>query len=308
MPTGLIAPLSIICGMMVLAISDNFIWMVADKLSVWQFHAARAAMILPVIVLSMVLLKQAGTIRPKRPGAVAFRAFCTIMALMLYFAAIPAVGVSIAAAGLFTSPIFVVLISHLAFHEHIGWPRIAAMVLGFAGVCLVLGIGTEPIRIMAVAPMIGGALYAVNVVWTRRYCRQESAGALSFWNMAMFLAVGSAGTLATPWLAAAIGHIEGAGFATMSLVRPDFETLALVFAMGVAGALGMVFLAIGYRGAPSSYAALFDYSFLFWVPLFAWVLRGEVLSSMVAIGMGLIVLAGSLAVWDAPREIAEGQS
>ena len=53
MRTSLIPPLCIITAMMVLAISDNFIWMIADKMSVWQYHALRAALILPVMVAAI---------------------------------------------------------------------------------------------------------------------------------------------------------------------------------------------------------------------------------------------------------------
>ena len=110
-------------------------------------------LVLPLIVAALFLWGLADTIWPHRPIAVFTRSGCVITALMLYFAAIPAVSVSLAAAGLFTSPIFVVLISVAVFGERVGPRRLAAMVLGFVGVCLVLRIGTEPIRAMAVTPI-----------------------------------------------------------------------------------------------------------------------------------------------------------
>ncbi|MFK7945264.1 MAG: DMT family transporter, partial [Paracoccaceae bacterium] len=187
-------------------------------------------------------------------------------------------------------------VSILVFREKVSWQRVAGMFLGFAGVCLVLEIGTQPLRAMAIAPMLGGLLYGLNVIWTRRYCRQESAGALAFWNMAAFLILGGLGVLATPLMAGWLSHIEGTAFVTMPLQIPTFRELGIVAAMGLAGATGMVLLAKGYADAPSTYAALFDYSFLFWVPLFAWLLRGETLSTAIASGMALIILAGALAL------------
>ncbi|MEM1298813.1 MAG: DMT family transporter [Pseudomonadota bacterium] len=308
MRTSLIPPLCIITAMMLLAISDNFIWMIADKMSVWQYHAVRAAMILPLMFVVIAVVGQAGSIRVKRPAPVAARAFFTVSALMLYFAAIPAVGVSLAAAGLFTSPIFVVLVSMVIFREHVGWQRIAGVALGFLGVCLVLEIATQPLRAMAVAPMLGGLLYGLNVIWTRRYCREETPGALAFWNMFAFLLLGGAGMLAAPLMAGLIGHVEGTEFATMAVQVPTTEELAIVAAMGVAGATGMVLLAKGYASAPSTYAALFDYSFLFWVPFFAWLLRGELLNGSIATGMGLIILAGALgAQGSSATELSEAE-
>lgn len=303
--TTFMAPLAIITAMLLLALGDNFIPAVAGEMSVWQYHALRASMILPLIVVAMSLWGLAGTIWPRRPLAVFTRSGCVITALMLYFAAIPAVSISLAAAGLFTSPIFVVLISVFAFGERVGPRRLAAMVLGFLGVCLVLGVGTEPLRPMAIAPMLGGAFYAVSVIWTRRYCQQESAGALAFWNMTGFLLAGALGMALTPWLAGSIGHIAGTEFATMPAALPSRPIFLVVLAMGVLAALGMVLLAYGYRSADPTFAGLFDYSFLFWAPLFAWVIRGETLSAVVGFGMALIVLAGWLALTGLERRAAE---
>ncbi|MFK7942283.1 MAG: EamA family transporter, partial [Paracoccaceae bacterium] len=119
---------------MALAISDNFIWMISDSMSVWQYHATRSAILLPLMALVLLPMGQFASLRVKRPGAVAARAIFTVTALILYFAAIPAVGVSLAAAGLFTSPIFVLLVSILVFREKVSWQRVAGMFLGFAGV------------------------------------------------------------------------------------------------------------------------------------------------------------------------------
>ena len=279
---ALSAALSIVAAMLILGISDNFIAAVSERMSLWQYHAMRSAMVMPLIVGAMALLGQARTLRPVAPGPVLLRSAFTVAAMILYFAAIPSVSVSLAAAGLFTSPIWVTVFSVVLFGERVGPRRIAALVLGFAGVCLVLKVGTEPLRPMLLAAVLGGAFYALSVIWTRRYCRAESVGALAFWNLALFFAVGVAGMALTPSLAAAVGHLEGTAFATMAAQPLDGESALVVLAMGGAGALGILLLARGYRGADPTFAALFDFSFLFWVPLFAWLLWGERLAPRLA--------------------------
>jgi drug/metabolite transporter (DMT)-like permease len=304
MRENLTAAVSIVTAMLILAISDNFIGLLAERMSVWQFHALRSAMVMPLIALVMLALGQAATLKPVRPGAVFARGSFTVTALLLYFAAIPAVSVSLAAAGLFTSPIWVTVFSVLFFGERVSPRRLAGLALGFIGVCLVLRIGTEPPRAMAIAPVLGGALYALGVIWTRRFCRQESVGALAFWSLGVFLATGLVGMALTPWIAAAVGHVEGTDFVIMPVQPVGAEDLTLVFALGGAGALGILLLARGYRGADPTFAALFDFSFLFWVPLFSWALWGERLAPSVALGMVLIVLSGLLAVSGMERRAA----
>lgn len=303
MRPSLVAPLSISFGMMLFAINDNFVATVSESMSVWQYHTMRSGLILPVMVLALILLGQGRSIWPVRPSAVFTRAVFTVSSLMLYFAAIPAIGVSLAAAGLFTSPIFVVLVSVFVFREGISALRLAGIALGFVGVCLVLEIGAAPLQPMALAPMLGGCLYALNVIWTRRYCQAESAGCLSFWNMSMFLLAGALGMALTPGISGLIGGIEGTEFATMDPNWPDRTATLILLAMGAGGAIGMACMAIGYRSAPSSYAALFDYSFLIWIPFFAWIFHGDILSLNMTAGIVLIILAGILALVSAPKEV-----
>lgn len=299
------AALSIVAGMMVLGVSDNFIAEIAGRMSLWQYHALRSAMVMPLIAAVMLAIGQGRTIRPVAPGAVLARSGFAVLALLTYFAAIPAVSVSLAAAGLFTSPIWVTLFSVVFFGERVGPRRIAGLALGFAGVCLVLRIGSEPLRVMAIAPVLGGAAYALSVIWTRRYCRQESAGSLAFWNLAVFLAAGLVGMAATPLLAAALAGVDGTAFATMPARALGTGSVLFVLALGGAGALGLVLLARGYRGADPTFAALFDFSFLFWVPLFSWLIWGERLPPQVGLGMALIVIAGWLAISGMERAAAE---
>lgn len=296
MRDNLRAALSISAGMLVLAASDNFIAEIAGRMSVWQYHVMRSGLVMPLIAAAMLAAGQCRTLWPRRPGAVLARSAFSVAALLVYFAAIPAVSVSMAAAGLFTSPIWVTLFSFAIFGERVGRRRLAGLALGFAGVCLVLRIGAEPLRAMAVAPMLAGAAYALGVIWTRRYCRDESAGALAFWQLAFFLAVGLAGIACAPWLAAGLAGVDGAGFMTMAPTTPGLHDTLLVLVLGGAGALGILLLALGYRSADPTYASLFDFSFLFWAPLFAWLIWGERLPPSVGVGMALIVVAGTLAI------------
>ncbi|MEM7191214.1 MAG: EamA/RhaT family transporter, partial [Pseudomonadota bacterium] len=96
-------PLAIVLAMLILAFGDNFVPLVADHMSVWQYHAMRAALMLPGMIAVMAVLGLMSKVRPVRPAAVIQRSSFVTIALVLYFSAIPAVSISLAAAGLFTS-------------------------------------------------------------------------------------------------------------------------------------------------------------------------------------------------------------
>jgi len=225
---------------------------------------------------------------------------------MMYFAALPAVSIAVAAAGLFTSPLWVAFFSAVLLGERVGPRRIMAAGMGFAGVCIVLGLGAQPIRPMALVAVAGGAFYALSVIWTRRRCAGETALCMSFWQFVGFILLGLCGLAALPLLGAAFAGVEGADFALRPWAEPDRGAVLLALLIGATGIAATTCIAVGYRSAESSFIGIFDFSFLIWAPLISWLLWGEVLSLRVGIGMALIVSAGILAMWSGRLRPARG--
>jgi len=154
----------IVGGTALIAVSDNFVSGIAAQMGLWQFHVIRSATVIPVAAVFALLTGQGASLRPVDPLHVTLRSLFGMGGLMIYFAALPAVGIAQAAAGLFTAPIWVVLISAAFFGERVGPRRFLGAALGFAGVCLVLGVGQAPVRPMALLAVAGGASWAMNVI------------------------------------------------------------------------------------------------------------------------------------------------
>ena len=287
----------IVFGTSLIALSDNFVAGVSREIGLWQFHAMRSAMVVPVAVAFAALIGQGRSLRPMAPGQVFLRSFFGMTALMMYFAALPAVGIAQTAAGFFTAPVWVAVISALVFGERIGPRRIAGIVLGFIGVCLVLGLGAQPVSPMALVAVSGGLFWALNVIWVRRYCAAETAVCLAVWQFVVLLGAGVVGLGLVPWLAEMFGDVPGSEFATTGWRVPSWSLAGAVFLIGLAGISATGCMAQGYRMGPASVMGLFDFSFLFWAPFFAWLVWGEVLDMRTAAGMVLIMIAGALAIW-----------
>jgi drug/metabolite transporter (DMT)-like permease len=296
-----IGALWIIGGTSLIALSDNFVAGVSREVGLWQFHVLRSAMVVPVAALAALAMGQARSLWPLAPGPVIARSLFGTAGLLMYFAALPAVGIAQTAAGFFTSPIWVVVLSALLFGERVGPRRIVGVAIGFAGVCLVLGVGAEPVEPMALVAVAGGACWALNVIWTRRHCLAESAVCLAVWQfLALFLA-GLAGLALVPWLGPLLEGVPGTGFAAMAWQPVGWATAGAVFLIGLAGIAATGCQAHGYMSGAASIMGLFDFSFLFWAPFFAWAIWGDVVSLRMAMGMGLIVTAGALAIWSGAR-------
>lgn len=292
----------IVAGMALVAVGDNYTSLVTEHMGLWQFHALRSAMVIPVALVFAWATGRLGSVWPASLRRVSERSLLSMAAMVMYFAALPAVGIAQAAAGLFTSPIWVVLVSAVFYGERVGARRIVAVALGFAGVCLVLEVGNQPIQPMALTAVGGGLAWALSVIWTRRHCLRESAACLAIWQFAALLLAGGAGLALSPWIVPVLSGIDGTEFVTQPIRATGGWILFVLFLIGIARISAAAFQAIGYQSGDASVVALFDFSFLFWAPFFAWVIWGDTVSQSMAAGMVLIVIAGALAIWSGNRE------
>jgi drug/metabolite transporter (DMT)-like permease len=173
----LAAALSVLVYSIVIGFTDNYVRVIAKDGGLWQFHATRTAMALVLLVAVAVLLGL--RLRPQRFHAVLARSAIHGTAMLIYFGALAFLPVAQVAAGLFTAPIFVLLIQRFVYGQEINPVQALAVTLGFAGVVIVLG--PEMLTgasLAAVLPVLAGALYAMGNIATREWCAQESAGTL----------------------------------------------------------------------------------------------------------------------------------
>ena len=270
--------LSILAGMAVIGLIDQFIVLLAEDSSVWTFVLVRTAMIW---ALALPFLRG---VRVRRWRGVAARSAAMGAALVIYFGALGFLSVAQAAAGLFTAPIWVLLLS-VAFGQRIGPVRIAAVLAGFAGVMLVLSPDPADLSPWLLLPVGAGALYGLGALATREWCAGETALALA---LATF-------TAQAAWAATALLFVPegGDGFVTRGFVWPD-RTVWIVCAVQAAGSLlAVVLLTRGYQLAPASLASVFEYSVLGFSALFAWLVWGQATGPLGLLGLGLIAASGA---------------
>ncbi len=276
----------------IIGFTDNFVRVIADQAGLWQFHATRTVMALTLLALAAPLLGL--RLRPVHLPSVVARSAIHGTAMVIYFGALGFLPVAMVAAGLFTAPIFVLLISRFVYGEPIGGLGILAVVLGFAGAVLVLGPEAwNGASLPALLPILAGALYALGNIATRRWCPEESAETLL---AGFFSALGIIGLLGS--LALFLFPIEAPpgpeGFLARGPVwpTPEFWFWTFVQAAGSLLAVGMMVRA--YQVAQATTVSVFEYVILPASAIWSWVIWGEVLDGLAILGMAMIVLAGIL--------------
>jgi drug/metabolite transporter (DMT)-like permease len=287
-------------GMGVVGFGDSFIPLIAAQSHVWQFHLIRGAMALALIGLVLWGAGRLGAARPKRFRAVALRSVVVTASMLLYYASLPMIPIAEVAAGLATSPIWVLALSAALFREPVGRVRLGAIALGFSGAMLILrpdASGVEPGALLALG---AGALYGTSILVTRRWCREEPTEAIVVGNFVMYALSGAVGSAALAGLGSP-SALAGAApflFAPWGAVTP---TLIGLIALNAAGAIAGIFLVTrGYQRTESSAAALFDYAFLISASFWGWALWGQSLDAQALLGAAMIVAAGAVIATAAP--------
>ena len=281
-----LAALSVLGGMATLGLTDNFVPYISERGSLWQFHMLRSIMAFGV--LGLIVALGFGALRPKRLGAVLGRSLFQAGAMLIYFGCLSVLPIGVVVAGLFTAPLFVVLISILFQGKTVGPFRWAAVGLGFVGALMVIRPDPDALNLVAFLPIVAGLLYAIGAVATRAWCEGEGTLTLTAGFFGMLGVFGTIGVLMMP-VDGPPGH---AGFVLRSWGPMDAQMLFWIAVQAVGSLLGIGLIFRGYQLGEATHVAVFEYSLLVFASFWAWVLWDQSVPLLGLVGMALIALAG----------------
>tara|TARA_B110000908_G_scaffold123492_1_gene144857 strand:+ start:17503 stop:18387 length:885 start_codon:yes stop_codon:yes gene_type:complete len=285
------AALCMIGAMVLLGFVDNYVAIIATEISVWQFLTVRAIMAVPLIgVLSMLGL---GTMRPQRLWAVAVRSVLVSVGLMLYFGSLAFMPIAQSLAGLFTSPIFVLLMTVVVLKQKIGPWRVLAVAVGFAGILLVLGLQQGAPGWVMLMPVAGGFFYAMGSLTTRILCAEESTISMLAGIMSMQWLIGVIALITLNiWSPAVPGGADG--FLLRGWVWPITSVFPYIVLQAFISVFGVFLLIRAYQWGEASQVSVLEYSIMIFGPFFGWLLMGQSITSTMIAGIALIIVAGGI--------------
>lgn len=281
---------AMLAAMAIIGVTDNAVPLMAETLGLGQFYLLRTLVALPIL---WGMSKMGfGSMMPRRFGAVTLRALLVAISMVFYFSAVALMPIAQALAGLFTSPIIIVVVSVLFMRLRIGMVRIAAVIGGFVGVLFVLQPDVTAFDWMILLPVAGGFFYALGSIVTGTMCKEESTVSMLFIYL---LAQGLIGALLLVGVEIWPLPVEqGAdGFVTRGWIWPVWEMSHLILLQGFAAVAGVFLITKAYQLGEASFVAVFEYSVLLVGPAIAWLVYGQVLNFAQMMGIALIVLAGS---------------
>ncbi|MEO0751409.1 MAG: DMT family transporter [Pseudomonadota bacterium] len=175
-------------------------------------------------------------------------------------------------------PLLAAALSGPFLGEYVGWRRWAAICVGFVGVVIILQPGSAVFDLAALVPLLGALMFATYGLLTRYAGRHDSAATSFFWT-----GVVGAGVMSCVgiwyWEPMSAGN-----WAWMGLLC-------------ITGALGHFTLIKCYELAEVSAVQPFAYFQLVFAAALGVLVFDEVIRTNVALGAGLVVVAGLFTLW-----------
>ena len=263
-----------VTGMLGISVMDACAKLLADGYAVSQIVLARNGVGAILVLLFVICMRRGfGRLRVHGMGLLALRIVFSLAAGFFFFTGLRYLPLADAFAIAFTAPLFITALSVPLLGEQVGIRRWTAVVVGFLGVLVIVQPGTSSFRIEVLLPLGAALSYALTMIVSRRMTRDMTTSAIMFWS-SLGAALAALTLMPSQWLS------------------PSFDDLMLFLFMGLVGTIGMTLITQGYRFAPASVIAPFDYSSLLWAVLLGWLIWQDVPEPKVWFGASLLIGSG----------------
>lgn len=212
--------------------------------------------------------------RPKLLRLQLLRALMQAVMTALNFWALQYLQLDVTGAIQFSVPILIAVISARLLDERIDARRWVAILVGFAGVLLIVRPWSQGFHPAIVLSLLNAVLYALFNMLTRRMAAVELPATTQLWS------AGGAAVLLAP-----LGLLQWT-------TPQDTVTWILVLSMGVYGGIGHLMVTQAHRYASAAVLGPFLYQQIIYMTLFGWLIFGHVPDAAVVGGAAIVVASG----------------
>jgi drug/metabolite transporter (DMT)-like permease len=232
---------------------------------------------LPAPLFAMCLAMASGglvTLKTRKVWWHLVRALFGVATMATFFYALRLLPLADTVAISFVAPLFMCALSVPILKERVGPRRWAAILVGFAGVIVIVQPGGAGLGLGAVLALTAAFTYAVSINISRKISTTETSYSMLFW-FSVFLLIGSGAVAPFQW------------------VTPRGSDIVVFCVMALGGTLGQFLLTQAYRYGEISFLAPLEYTALIWAVLFGVLFWDQFPNSTVLTG-SLIIVASNI--------------
>lgn len=284
----------IILAVFMMSVQEALFKRFSDDLSLWQIFTLRGLIVsLPLAVMAFSASDKTTLHQALDRWAIA-RSCCLSFMFLAMYSAIPFLPLATIAAGIYTAPLFVTLITARVIGKAVPARTYLAVTIGFVGVVIILNPGSELFSLWATLPVAGGFFYALANVCTRERCQRLSPISLTVSLNLTLTLIGIAGSATVAFSSPSATSIEQFSFLTSAWTELNTQNVLLLLALALLFVIIGTALAAAYQQAPAPSIATFDYCYLIFVAIWDALIFDTFPSVKMLIGIALILFAGML--------------
>ena len=291
-------------AVLLLSFSDALVKLNNDTIALGQLLFSRSLIAVSLLVAGGMLTRRLARARktPNVPMIVTpnpwiwFRSACLSLMWACYYASLPFISLSLAAACYYTAPVWMAVLSTILQHRHMIWKEKLAVLMGLCGVLLVLRPGLQNASLATVLPLFAAFLYALAAIMTSSRLQKEPPISLAV-NLNLVLMLTGLVFMAALVL---LGVDQESNFIFSVWSDLNSGSMMLLVALGFLLATITTAVAFAYQSAPATIIGLFDNCYLIFAFLWSIVLFEDTpdlidLLGIVLVGSGAALASASLA-------------
>lgn len=289
--SAIAGPAYMLVGMLLIGCIDNFVVLIAEKTSLWQFHTFRSVLVL--LILAALTAGGYARVRALNWWPVLARSLAMTITMLIYFGCLAVLPIGEVVAGLFTGPIMVLVISALFLGQRVGPVRWFSAFLGFAGILIIIGPRADGFTWLSLAPLGAAFFYAITALLTQHRCREEATTTILFWFYAA-MGLSSAVMLVVLTVFPMDAPAGASGFAMRGWGEFDGLLLGLIVMQAFGSLLAVGLVTRAYQVGEATNVVIFEYSLMIFAPVWALIIWGQPVEPRVFLGAALIIISGAV--------------
>jgi drug/metabolite transporter (DMT)-like permease len=246
------------------------------------FNALFALIPVALMAMSRGGLSQ---LRTRRLGLHLLRGTLGTLGGLLAFYAFSRLPLADAYAIIFATPLLITALSVPILGEAVGWRRWCAVLVGFAGVLVMLRPGIAPVGPGSLAALGAACASACAILLVRKLSMTETTASIAFYS----------NLTAVTLMAATFSP---------SFVAPSLHDLLLMALSGLFGGSALLILIAAYRRTPAALVAPFQYTQMLWAIVLGVLFWGDLPEAAMLLGASIVAASGLFILY---RETALGR-
>ncbi|MDR0807667.1 MAG: DMT family transporter [Gemmobacter sp.] len=293
--------LAAIGGSAIMSVNDVTIKALSGGYALHQVVLTRSVISILFLLVFMGLTGGYRQMRTRRPRGHLLRVSLVMLSNITYFLGLAALPLADTVAIAFVSPLVVTLLSVVFLGETVGPRRWMAVIVGLAGVIVMMRPGAGALQPAAVLVVLSAFTYASTHMMTRRLRDTESAATMNFYVQCGFVLVSS-----TMGLMVGDGHLAGSANPSLAFlfhawVWPPPTDWPIFLATGLSVAIGGLMVAQAYRMCEAALVAPFEYTAMPLAIFWGVTVFGQWPDLTAWLGIALICGSGLYVLWRETR-------